>query len=82
MLGVLKKIFPRSKPPASSSNYKSYYKTTPSNEQREDCESLGLTIKLSMTSYDVWRMINGAIAPSESDSLRDAFHSPDSTLSE
>ena len=57
----LKKVVPCFKPPGSTSNYTSAYRTSPSNQQLEDCDSLGLTIKSTMTSYDAWRMINHAI---------------------
>ena len=61
MLSFLKKLLPGFKPPVSTSNYTNAYRKSPSNEQLEDCDSLGLTIKPTMTSYDAWRLINDAI---------------------
>jgi len=46
----------------------------PSKSQLEECERLGLTVKLGMSSRDVWQMVRDAKEDPRIKALDDAYH--------
>lgn len=82
MLNFLKRLFNDPTTEPAKPKYKGGSEKPPSKRQITECEVLGLKIKPSMNSRDVWQRLNDALTNPQNQALLDKHYAPENALHE